>query len=793
MKTSPLPEQFPAFLRRKPPSWAALISTVLAAVLWWYLRFVVFPDYLIPLGYGLPLFLVLWHRDKRQMYALAVFFTGLAFVKSFVMPPTSGPQGMGIQLLFFFMSIVTVWTVALALHLAVRGYERLGARGDELQDANQELEAANEELARREEEVVQQNEELQTQAEELERQAEELRSQAEELEQQTVELHAANDELTRRERGLQTLLESARWMRSDLSERDVMSAVCQAAVQVMEEGVTAAAVVHNAGGTLALRGHFGFGVHGTLREEVPFHQTFAHLVMDRRQTAYIADLQARPDFAVPQPAAGRVFRSILATPLIIEGRIAGAVEVYSPQPREWTDGEFKVIEWLAAQCALALQAIEYQQEVVVKRREAEEASVQKTRFLAAVSHDVRTPANAISLLADLIEQAAAAPADPPAGGSGGDGAVIARAELPNLVRDLKVNARSLVELVSDVLDLARLDAGKLDVQAQTFPLLPLLQNEVRHFEHIAAEKHLRLSLHPVPPGAGPGEEARRGGGLMLRTDRMKLARIVANLLGNAVKFTHAGAVDVRTTFTPAGALQIAIADTGVGIPKEALPRIFDEFYQLQNPERDRNKGSGLGLAICRRLVEALGCTLAVESTVGLGTTFTITLPPELVVAEVQETNHVAQGTPPAGGTDKHADTPLAPGRGQTLQHVKVLLVEDHDVTRRAAMRLLTAAGAQVLEARTGREALHLLVNDQPHVLLLDLMLPDGDGTDILRHMKVHRPASLRCVLAVSGDVRDARVSEVKALGADDLIAKPLDISRLLTAIATRLGSGDGRA
>lgn len=795
-KSSPLPQSFPVFLRRKPPLWASLSSTVLAIALWVYLRVFVFGEFLVPLGYGLPLFLVLWHRDRRQLYAMAVAFTFLSFVKTFFLPPANAPQDLATRILFFLMSALTIWTVAPILHMTIRAYERLAGKNSEIQEANLELEAANEELAQREEEVVQQNEELQQQAEELERQGEELRQQAEELEQQTVELHAANDELTRRERGLQTLLESARWLRPDLSERDIMSAICQAAVQVMEEGVIASAVVHNVGGSLALRGHFGFGVHGTLREEIPFHQTFAHLVMEQRRTAFIADLLTRPDLAVAQPAAGRAFRSILATPLIIEGRMVGAVEVYSQQPREWTDGEFKVIEWLAAQCALTLQAVEYQQEVAIKRREAEESSIQKTRFLAAVSHDVRTPANAISLLADLIEKAAGEPAPPlafspvsPDGdgtASTADASTIARAELPLLVRDLKANARSLVELVSDVLDLARLDNGKLDLQVCAFPLLPLLQNEVRQFERIAAEKHLRLAIDPLPPALVPAANGSPPSFLLL-TDRMKLARILANLLGNAVKFTESGSVEVRTTLTPGGTLQIAVADTGVGIPRDSLSRIFDEFHQLQNPERDRNKGSGLGLAICRRLVDALGCTLSVDSTPGLGTTFTITLPSDLLISSA---SHGGATAPvPARGPEPqrliHRNT-----RPEMLQDVKVLLVEDHDVTRRAASRLLTAAGAKVLEARTGREALHLLFHDQPQVLLLDLMLPDADGTDILRQLRQHRPPSLRCVLAVSGDVRDARLHEVKDLGADDMLAKPLDIGRLLHAICFRLSSAD---
>jgi signal transduction histidine kinase/ActR/RegA family two-component response regulator len=738
-----------------------------------YVQLGVFGARAAGIGYFVPALFCLWTRSRGQLLLVAIAGTILTPVKYFLVQPalaaggTTQPSTAGSATLVL-LQIFNLWAVVLAVGMAIRGANQASHRAAALTDANRDLEEANRELATREEEVIQQNEELRTQAEELERQAEELRQQAEELEQQTVELHAANDELTRRERGLQTLLESARWLRSDLSERDVMSAVCQAAVQVMEEGVSAAAVVHSVDGQLALRGHYGFGVHGTLRQEVPFKATFAHLVTERGQTAYIADTHSRPDLQLAQPAAGRQFRSVLSTPLVIEGRIIGAVEVYAQQPREWTDGEFKVIEWLAAQCALALQAIEYQQEVVVKRREAEEASVQKTRFLAAISHDVRTPANAISLMADLIEQAAAAAA-------AGDGAGVT-AELPHLARDLKSNARSLVELVSDVLDLTRLDTGKLDLQVSTFPLLPLLRNELKQFERVAAEKRLRLTLRPP---AGPPDDGQPANEIHLRTDRMKLARILSNLLGNAVKFTHAGAVDLRVTPLPSGGLALAVADTGVGIPREAVPRIFDEFYQLQNPERDRNKGSGLGLAICKRLVAALGCTLDVDSTPGVGTTFTITLPPALVTDAAAGAATRADGT---GGA------PPGSPAGDVLRDVKVLLVEDHDVTRRAAGRLLRSNGATVLEARTGREALHLLVHDQPHVLLLDLMLPDADGTDILKHLRSQRPASLRCVLAVSGDVRDARLTEVKDLGADDLLAKPLDIHRLLGAIVTRLGT-----
>src|SRR5690606_41015185 len=201
-----------------------------------------------------------------------------------------------------------------------------------------------------------------------------------------------------------------------------------------------------------------------------------------------------------------------------EGRVIGVVEIYSPKPRKWTEEEFRVIEWLAAQVAMTLQSIEFQRELIQKRREAEEGSLQKTRFLAAVSHDVRTPANAISLIADLIERAADDPGQLP--------------DLPEMVRGLKSSARALVELVSDVLDLARFDAGRFDLQVSDFNVVSLIRAEVQQFEPMAESKGMcRTAVVPTEP-------------VWLRTAKLKLASALKNLVDNAVKFTEVTAVEV---------------------------------------------------------------------------------------------------------------------------------------------------------------------------------------------------------------------------------------------------------
>jgi signal transduction histidine kinase len=250
---------------------------------------------------------------------------------------------------------------------------------------------------------------------------------------------------------------------------------------------------------------------------------------------------------------------------------------------------------------------ELQRELDVRRREAEEASVRKTRFLAAVSHDIRTPANAISLLAELIRRTAANPA--------------LVSEIPELARELQQSAAALVNLLSDVLDVARFDSGRIELQETEFPLARLLEDEVRGMQPLAREKNLILELD------APDDS------LWVRADRIKLARILGNLMGNAIKFTESGGVKIAASQDGEGNVQIRVSDTGIGIAPEHLRHIFDEFFQLRNPERDRNKGTGLGLTICKRLVDAMEGRLEVHSTPGKGSAFTVALPASAVVPQ----------------------------------------------------------------------------------------------------------------------------------------------------------------
>jgi signal transduction histidine kinase len=187
-------------------------------------------------------------------------------------------------------------------------------------------------------------------------------------------------------------------------------------------------------------------------------------------------------------------------------------------------------------------------------------------------------------------------------------------EVPDLAREMQSSALSLVNLLGDVLDVARFDSGRIEIQESEFSLGDLLAEEYRRMQPLAKEKGLVMDFDPPPEP------------LRVRADRIKLSRVVGNLLGNAIKFTEAGGVRLDADCVENGQCRIRVSDTGIGIAPEHQRYIFDEFFQLSNPERDRNKGTGLGLAICKRLVDAMGGRLEVESEPGRGSTFSVLLP-----------------------------------------------------------------------------------------------------------------------------------------------------------------------
>ena len=251
------------------------------------------------------------------------------------------------------------------------------------------------------------------------------------------------------------------------------------------------------------------------------------------------------------------------------------------------------------------QIVRQNEELTRRRQEAEEASGRKTRLLNAVSHDIRNPVNTINVMAEVIRRAAENPA--------------LATQVPQMAKRLQSSAQSLVALVSEVLDIAHLDSGLLQRRESTFSLNEFIDAKCRDLAQLAEAKSLHLESE-VPDRI-----------VRVRTDRIKLDRIITNLLTNAIKFTAKGSVTFSAAISLDGAIAIRVRDTGIGIADHELGRIFDEFAQFNVPLGKLNGGWGLGLAISRRLANFIGASISVESELGRGTVFAVLLPSECVV------------------------------------------------------------------------------------------------------------------------------------------------------------------
>ena len=240
------------------------------------------------------------------------------------------------------------------------------------------------------------------------------------------------------------------------------------------------------------------------------------------------------------------------------------------------------------------------EEVDRRRKQADDVSLKKARFLAAVAHDVRNPANAIALLSELLRRSAGDPAQ--------------AEEIPEIANELEKSAVNMVQLVTDVLELSRLDLGRMELYESDIELGKWMEEQCKQLQVQAAKKGLELECTPPQ------------GNVHLRVDKARFARVLGSLVGNAIKFTEKGKVEVEASVQPDRTLRVTVTDTGVGIPPEKLGEIFDEFVQLRSPQRQKTGGSGMGLAIAKRLVELIGGTIEVASEPGKGSTFSFTLP-----------------------------------------------------------------------------------------------------------------------------------------------------------------------
>ncbi|MBC8647776.1 MAG: response regulator [Thermoanaerobaculia bacterium] len=384
---------------------------------------------------------------------------------------------------------------------------------------------------------------------------------------------------------------------------------------------------------------------------------------------------------------------------------------------------------------------------------AETANQYKSAFLANMSHELRTPLNAIIGYSEMLEEDAQ---------SSGNTALV-----PD-VQKIRAAGRQLLGLINDVLDLSKIEAGKMRLYLETFDLFGVVQEVAATVQPLLRDKGNRLEVH-CPEDIGS-----------LREDVSKVRQVLLNLLSNAAKFTEKGTIslDVRREIGPEGNwVLLRVKDTGIGMTPEHLARLFEPFTQADGSTMRKYGGTGLGLALSRKFCRMMGGDIRVESVHGKGSTFIVRLP-----GEVENFDGEATSVRPRG-TEKLAQAVVTAARAEAAAGgagTVMLVIDDDPVVCDLMQRVCGAEGYRVFTARGGEEGLQLARAERPDVVILDVIMPGMDGWAVLTAMKGDEDlAAIPVIMVTITDERERGL----ALGAADYLIKPVDRDRLAAALA----------
>jgi len=374
-----------------------------------------------------------------------------------------------------------------------------------------------------------------------------------------------------------------------------------------------------------------------------------------------------------------------------------------------------------------------------QKEKAEQANISKTKFLAAASHDLRQPLHAIGLfLGALIEK-------------------VETTDQKNIVNKIQKSSNALNDLLDSLLDVSKLDAGVIHAESMVFSINDLFDSLKNEFESCAAEKNIRLKFVKTD--------------LCVETDLRILDRIIRNLISNAIRYTDSGGVVVGCRRLNRHIL-LAVYDSGLGIEKDKIESVFEEFHQLNNPERDRSKGLGLGLAIVKRMTRLLGFSLTVVSEPGRGSMFGVVIPADLISIQ------------PCSVEVPVVSAPVF------FDNKTVLVIDDEEEVRDSLSQLLLSWHCNVITAAAGDEAVNILKTNKPalmpDIILADYRLRDNEtGNDAIVKVQLLFPEKVIPALIITGDTAPDRIKEANT-GGYDIVHKPVSADTLRTLIEKML-------
>lgn len=404
----------------------------------------------------------------------------------------------------------------------------------------------------------------------------------------------------------------------------------------------------------------------------------------------------------------------------------------------------------------------FQRDLNESRVKAEAASRSKSTFLANMSHEIRTPMNGVLATSELLLDSSL------------------DTDQRQYAQTIFHSGKSLLTIINDVLDFSKIEAGKLELDPVAFSLRGALQDVISLISTSAEQKDIGLTLNYSNQLADE-----------FIGDAGRIRQIVTNLVGNAIKFTLAGSVDVNVSGRTSGAkteITIDVVDTGIGIKEQDIDNVFAEFDRVESSENQKFEGTGLGLAISRRLIELMNGGLSVTSIYGKGSTFTATLSLPECSERLEHDDHSANKT---GSATKE------PESTRLTANMRILVAEDNKTNQFVIRKMLGSAGtADICIANNGQEAVEKWKTFKPDLILMDVQMPEMNGMDATAAIRSieHAEGLSRCpVVALTANAMRGDREQCISAGMDDYVSKPISKSRLLEALNKWLHSTDKAA
>jgi signal transduction histidine kinase/CheY-like chemotaxis protein len=469
-------------------------------------------------------------------------------------------------------------------------------------------------------------------------------------------------------------------------------------------------------------------------------QEFVRQAVMRREIVQIADTLGEDNLREPQAQVETMFRALLAVPLVREERIVGALILRRTDPGEFPTDVPRLLQTFAAQSVLAIQNARLYQEVEEKSREIALANQHKSEFLANMSHELRTPLNAILSYSQLVQE---------------ELEDTGNSEFAPDLQKIHSAGRHLLDLINEILDLSKIEAGKMTLYFETFDVPTLIRDAVTLVEPLV-EKNGNALRVDCPPDLGS-----------MHADLTKVRQTLFNLLSNASKFTDHGTIFLnvhREEGLGQPWILMSVEDTGIGMTPEQVGKLFQAFSQADASTTRKYGGTGLGLAISRHFCQMMGGDITVHSEPGRGSTFTVRLPAEAV----DTTAPMAAPTPN-----------IAAGDNRPI----VLVIDDDPTVHELMDRFLEPDGYHVIPAKSGSEGIQLAAQLRPAAITLDVLMPGVDGWKVLTELKSNQ--DLANIPVIMMTVIDERPMGY-ALGATDYLSKPIDRDRLISTLAKHL-------